>query len=60
MKIFNLGYTSLKTLETVLEICFVEDILDAMIKRTPVGFLCILEIQHMIGRFLFFLCDFKT
>ena len=35
-------YTSLKTLETDLEIYFVDHILDAMIKRTPVGFICIL------------------
>ena len=29
-------YISLKTLETDLEICFVEHILDAMLKRAPV------------------------
>ena len=49
MKIFNLGVYELKTLGTDLEICFVEHILDAMMKRAPTGFLCILGIQRMIG-----------
>ena len=45
----NLGYRRLKTLETDLETCFVEHILDTMMKRVPVTFLYILGIQHMIG-----------
>ena len=39
---------SLKALEADSEICFVGDILDPMMKRAPVGFLYILEIEHMI------------
>ena len=42
-------YTSLKTLETDLEICFVKHILDAFMKRAPAGFLSILRIQYNIG-----------
>ena len=42
-------YTILKTLETDLEICFVEHILDAMLKRAPVVLLSIVKIQCMIG-----------
>ena len=40
---------SLKTLETDLEICFVEHVLNAVTKRAPVGFLWILGIQYMIS-----------
>ena len=40
---------SLKTLETDLDTCLVEHILDAMMKCAPVGFLCILGIQYMTG-----------
>ena len=36
-----LVHISLQTFETNLEICFVEHILDVVIKRAPVGFLCI-------------------
>ena len=42
-----------------LQICFVENILDAVMKQTTAGFLCILEIHYLIGS-AFFLCDFKT
>ena len=42
-------YTSLKTLETDLEICFVKHILDALMKRASAGFLSILGIQYNIG-----------
>ena len=45
MKIFNLGVYELKGIGNRLEIYFVEHILDAMMKRAAVGFLCILEIQ---------------
>ena len=36
-----LVHISLQTFETNLEICFVEHILDVVIKRAPVGFLCV-------------------
>ena len=49
MKILIWEHTSLKTLETDLDTCLVENILDAMMKRAPVGFLCILGIQYMTG-----------
>ena len=48
------------TLEKKLEIRFVEDILDAVMKHAPVGLLCILGIQYMIGSVFPFSCDFKT
>ena len=35
-KLLNWEYTALKTLEKYLEICFVEHILDTMMKRAPV------------------------
>ena len=44
-----------KMLETDLEICFVEQILDAAMKLAPIGFLSILKMQYMT-----FSCDFKT
>ena len=39
MKIFNLGVYELKDIGNRLEIYFVDYILDAMLKRAPVGFL---------------------
>ena len=42
MKMFSLGVYGLKILEPDLEICFVEQILDAVMKLTPIGFLSIL------------------
>ena len=56
---FSLGVYGLKTWEIDLEICFEEQILDAVIKLAPIGFLSILKMQYMIDSF-FFLCDFKT
>ena len=35
-KFLNWEYTALKALEKYLEICFVEHILDTMMKRAPV------------------------
>ena len=51
MKFSNLGVYQLKDKweQTYSENCSVEHILDAMMKRAPVGFLCILGIQYMIG-----------
>ena len=46
---------SLKTLETDLEICFEEQILDAMMKRAHFKFLCVSRIQHIIGSVYFLL-----
>ena len=43
-----------------MEICFVEDVLDAMMKRAPVWFWCFLEIQYMNDSAFSFFCDFKT
>lgn len=43
----------LKTLEVDIKIGFVEHILDAMMK--PVGYLCILGVQYVIGRVFRFL-----
>ena len=47
---------SLKTLEIDLKICFVEHILDTMMNGAPGGggFLCILGIKYMIGKFFSF------
>ena len=39
----------LKTLDKNLEICFVEHLLNVMIKSIPSGFVCLLETQYMIG-----------
>ena len=50
MKIFNLGVFGVKILETDLEICFVKQLLDAVMKLAPIGFLSILKMQHMIGK----------
>ena len=41
MKIFNLGVFVVKILETDLEICFVDQLLDAVMKLAPIGFLSI-------------------
>ena len=52
MKIFILGVyignLPWSTLEADLEMCFVEHILDALMKRAPVGLFYILGIQYMI------------
>ena len=50
MKIFNLGVYGVKILEADLEICFVEQILDAVMKLAPIGFLSILKMQYIIGQ----------
>ena len=55
MKILSLGVCGLKILGTDLEICFGEQILDAVMKLAPIGFLYILKIQYII-----FSCDFQT
>ena len=55
MKSFSLGVYGLKILETDLEIYFVKQILDAVMKLVPIGFLSILKMQYII-----FSCDFKT
>ena len=47
MKIFNLGVYGVKILEADLEICFVEQILDALMKLAPIGFLSILKMQYV-------------
>ena len=47
-------------LEACLENSSVEHILYVIIKRIPVGFLCILGIQSIIGSGFFYLCNFKT
>ena len=52
MKIFGLGVYGLKILETDLEICFVEQILDAVMKLVPIRFLSILKMQYIIGKVL--------
>ena len=55
MKILSLGVFGLKILETDLEVCFVEQILNAVMKLAPIGCLSILKMQYII-----FSCDFKT
>ena len=52
---------SLKTLEIDLKICFVEHILDTM-NGAPGGggFLCILGIKYMIGKFFSFSVILKS
>ena len=55
MKILSFEVYGLKMLETDLEICFVEQILDALMKLSPIAFLSILKMQYMI-----FSCDFRT
>ena len=52
MKIFGLEVYGLKILETDLEICFVEQILDAVMKLVPIRFLSILKLQYIIGKVL--------
>ena len=41
---------TLKQLETDLEIFLVEQDFDAMMKRAPVGVLCIFGVQYIMGR----------
>ena len=53
MKIFILGVYRLKILETDLQICFVDKILDAVMKLSPIGFLSILKKQYIIKTQLF-------
>ena len=50
MKIFSLEVYGLKILETNLEICFLKQILDAMMKLAPIGFLSILKMQYILGK----------
>ena len=51
---------SFKTVETDLQICFVEHILDAMMEQVPVEFLCILGVLYLSGSVFFFFCNFET
>ena len=53
MNLYNLGVYKRHRFETDLEICFVEQFLDAIIKRDPAEFLCNFGIQQMIGSFSF-------
>ena len=59
MKIFNLGVYGVKILEADLEICFVEQILDAVMKVAPIGFLSILKMQYIIGQVFSFSVTLK-
>ena len=59
MKIFNLGVYGVKILEADLEICFVEQILDAVMKLAPIGFLSILKMQYIIGQVFSFSVTLK-
>ena len=59
MKIFNLGVYGVKILEADLEICFVEQILDAVMKLAPIGFLSILKMQYVIGQVFSFSVTLK-
>ena len=59
-KFLMLEYMSLKWLKTDLELCFAEHILNAMMKRPRARFLCILEVQYMIGSVFLFFYHFKT
>ena len=45
MKMFTLGVYGLKILAADFEICFVEPILDAVMKLAPIGSLFILKMQ---------------
>ena len=45
MKMFTLGVYVLKILAADFEICFVEPILDAVMKLAPIGSLVILNMQ---------------
>ena len=47
MKMFSLGVYGLKILAADLEICFVEQILDAVMKLAPIGSLFILKMQYI-------------
>ena len=47
-------------MEKDLEIYFIQQIFDAMMKRALVGFLCILGMKYMIGSVFFFSRGFKT
>ena len=49
MKIFNVGVYELKDIGNRFRNCFVEHILDAVVKHEPVGFLYILGIQDIIS-----------
>lgn len=51
---------SFKTVETDLQICFVEHILDAMMEQVPVEFLCILGVLYLSGSVFFFFYNFET
>ena len=53
MNIFDLGLYELKDIGNSRVVCFLEHILDAVMKHAPVGFLCILGIQNMIGSVFF-------
>ena len=44
---FNLGVYEIKKLEIDVKMCFVEHILDSMMK--PVGYLCFLRAQYITG-----------
>ena len=55
MKSFSLGVYGLKILETDLEIYFVKQILDAVMKLVPIGFLSILKMQYIKGKVFLFL-----
>ena len=57
MKIFNLRVCGIKRLET--EIFFVEQILDEVMKLTPIGFLSILKMQYVIGKVFSFSVTLK-
>ena len=59
MKIFILGVYRLKILETDLQICFADKILDAVIKLPPIGFLSILKKQYVIGKVFSFSVTLK-
>ena len=58
MNILNLGLYELQDIGNSRVACFVEHILDAVMKHAPVGFLCILGIQNMIGSVFFLFCNF--
>ena len=59
MKIFNLGVYGVKILETDLEICFMKQILDAVMKLESIGFLSILKMQYIIGKVFSFSVTLK-
>ena len=49
----------LNIVETALEIGFVEQFEDATINLKPIGFLCILGIQYMMGKVELTPCTFS-